>query len=168
MATDDYEPIKLDFSNEKLMAISELEEDDKKKEIWRMYFDRATNAMEHRIGAVLISLIEHYYLVTTRLNFNYTNNVAKYKACVMGLHVALDKKIERLRVFRDSALVIYQLKGEWKTRDLKLIPYHKYILELCKQFKAIQFEPLPNKENQIAYALATLAVMVRIGDTAKI
>lgn len=77
-----------------------------------MYFDEATNAIGHGIGVVLISPIEHYYPITARLNFNCTNNVAKYKACVMRLHTALYKKIEVLKVFRDSALVIYQLKGE--------------------------------------------------------
>ncbi|XP_022772510.1 uncharacterized protein LOC111315209 [Durio zibethinus] len=64
-----------------------------------------------------------------------------------------------------EAILISSLKGEWETRDSKLIPYHKYILELCKQFKTIQFEHLPCEENQIVDALAILAVMVRIGDT---
>ncbi|XP_022719624.1 uncharacterized protein LOC111277442 [Durio zibethinus] len=161
-AADDYEPMKLDFPYEELMVISELEEDDDEEEIWMMYFNGAANAMGHKIGVVLISPTKHYYSVTIRLNFNYTNNIAEYEACVMRLHAVLDRKIETLRVFGDSALVIYQLKGEWEIRDSKLISYHKYILELCKQFKAVHFEHLPHEENQIADALATLAIMVKI------
>lgn len=147
-ATDDYEPMKLDFSDEELMAISELKEDDEEK-VWRMYFNGAANAVGHEIGVILISPTEYYYPATVRLNFNYTNNIVEYEACVMGLHVALDRKIETLKVFGDLTLVIYQLKIEWETRDSKLIPYHKYILELCKQFKVILFEHLLCEKNQL-------------------
>ncbi|XP_022725032.1 uncharacterized protein LOC111281586 [Durio zibethinus] len=117
-ATNDYEPMKLDFSDKELMTILELEKDNDEEEIWRMYFDRATNAIGYGIGAVLISPREHYYPVIARLNFNYTNNVAKYNACVMGLHATLHKKVKTLRVFRDSALVIYQLKGTFEAKKI--------------------------------------------------
>ncbi|XP_022743860.1 uncharacterized protein LOC111294734 [Durio zibethinus] len=167
-AVDDYEPMKLDFLDEELMAILELEEDKDDEETWQMYFDGVANAIGHGIGAILISPTEHYYPVTARLNFNYTNNVAEYKACFMGLYAALNKKNEILKMFGDSTLVIYQLKGEWEIRDSKLIPYHKYILKLCKRFKIIRFEHLPWEENQIVDALAILATMVQIGDITEI
>ncbi|WRX23660.1 Reverse transcriptase domain - like 10 [Theobroma cacao] len=47
----------------------------------------------------------------------------EYEACVMGLQAAIERKIRILKVFGDSALVIYQLRGEWETRDSKLIRY---------------------------------------------
>ncbi|XP_022751308.1 uncharacterized protein LOC111300005, partial [Durio zibethinus] len=153
-AVEDYEPMKLDFPDEDVMAIEENKPVEKS---WRMYFDGAANALGHGIGAILISPDGHYYPITARLNFNCTNNVAEYEACVMGLQAAIEKKIKVLNVFGDSALVIYQLRGEWETRDSKLIRYHKYISELVKQFKEVQFEHLPREENQIADALATLA-----------
>jgi len=34
--------------------------------------------------------------------------------------MAMERKIEALEVYGDSALVIYQLRGEWETRDSKL------------------------------------------------
>ncbi|XP_022716544.1 uncharacterized protein LOC111275426 [Durio zibethinus] len=49
---------------------------------------------------------------------------------VLGLQVAIEKKIKVLDLFRDSTLVIYQLREEWQMRDSKLIRYHKYIFEL--------------------------------------
>ncbi|XP_022736187.1 uncharacterized protein LOC111289419 [Durio zibethinus] len=158
-AVEDYEPMKLDFPDEDVMAIEKNEPVEKS---WRMYFDGAANALGHGIGAILISPDGHYYPITARLNFNCTNNVAEYEACVMGLQAAIEKKIKMLDVFGDSALVIYQLRGEWETRDSKLIRYHKYISELVKQFKEVQFEHLPREENQIADALATLAAMIKI------
>ena len=62
----------------------------------------------------------------------------------------------------DSALVIYQLKGEWQTRDAKLMQYGKLIAELKKEFDDISFRHLPQEENQIADALATLSSMFKV------
>ena len=41
----------------------------------------------------------------------------------MGLKVAISRKIKVLRVYGDSLVVIYQIKGEWETRDSKLVEY---------------------------------------------
>ncbi|XP_022715513.1 uncharacterized protein LOC111274834 [Durio zibethinus] len=150
------------------MAISELEKKDDNEKSWKMYFDGTINALWHEIGVILISFEVHYYLVTSRLNFNYINIVVEYEACVMGLQAAIDRKIKILKVFGDSALVIFQLKREWETRDLKLIPYHKYITELCKQFEEVQFEHLCHEENYIADALATLMVIFQVDNNTKI
>jgi len=52
--------------------------------------------------------------------------------------------------------------GEWQTKDPKLIPYQKYLLELIKKFEEISFTHLSRDKNQFADALATLAVMAQI------
>ncbi|XP_016683915.2 uncharacterized protein [Gossypium hirsutum] len=80
----------------------------------------------------------------------------------MGIRAAIEWKIKVLEVFGDSALVIYQLKGEWETRDPKLISYRKLVLELIKEFEGISFCYLPRDENQMADALATLAFMIKV------
>ncbi|KAK5824285.1 hypothetical protein PVK06_019056 [Gossypium arboreum] len=80
----------------------------------------------------------------------------------MGIRAAIERKIKVLEVYRDSALVIYQLKGEWETRDPKLINYRKLVLELAKEFDDITFCYLPRDENQMADALATLASMIKV------
>ncbi|XP_052878941.1 uncharacterized protein LOC128285512 [Gossypium arboreum] len=80
----------------------------------------------------------------------------------MGIHAAIERKIKVLEVYEDSALLIYQLKGEWETRDPKLIDYRKLILELIKMFDDITSCYLPRDENQMADALATLASMIKV------
>ena len=77
-----------------------------------MYFDGALNTLGHGVGAVLISSEGNNCPFTTKLSFNCTNNVAKYKACVLGLQVVIEKKIKSLKVYDDSTLVICQLNGE--------------------------------------------------------
>jgi ribonuclease HI len=46
------------------------------------------------------------------LQFEYTNNTTKYKACIINLKVALELDVEKLDVYGDSMLIIYQVKGE--------------------------------------------------------
>ncbi|XP_012482933.1 uncharacterized protein LOC105797520 [Gossypium raimondii] len=96
------------------------------------------------------------------LNFDGASNAVEYEACIMGIRAAIERKIKVLEVYGDSALVIYQLKGEWETRDPKLISYRKLVLELMKEFEDITFYYLPRDENQMADALATLASMIKV------
>ncbi|XP_016694566.1 uncharacterized protein [Gossypium hirsutum] len=89
-----------------------------------------------------------------KLNFDEASNVVGN-----GIGTVLIKVLE---VYEDSALVIYQLKGEWETRDSKLINYRKLVLELIEEFDEITFCYLPQEENQMADALATLASMIKV------
>ena len=63
------------------------------------------------------------------------------------------------QVYGDSALVIHQVKGEWETRDHKLIPYKAYIKGLIEHFEEIEFHHIVRDDNQLADALATLSSM---------
>ena len=80
----------------------------------------------------------------------------------MGLKTTMAKKVKNLKVYGDSTLVIYQLRGDWLTRNSRMILYHKLAMEMVDKFKVINFEHLPREENQMADALATLAAMFQI------
>ncbi|XP_017972475.1 PREDICTED: uncharacterized protein LOC108661106 [Theobroma cacao] len=152
-----------------LMAVLHIEKDSPNElNPWKIYFDGASNALGHKIGVVLISPNGQYYPATARLNFNCTNNIAEYEALVMGLQAAIEMKADMIDVYGDSALVICQMRGEWETRDSKLVPYKKLVTELSKQFKEISLNHLPREENQIANALATISVMFRIKEAADV
>ncbi|XP_017973550.1 PREDICTED: uncharacterized protein LOC108661412 [Theobroma cacao] len=143
-ANEDYESVSFDFSDEDLMVVLHIEKDSPNElNPWKMYFDGASNALGHKIGAVLISPNEKYYPATVRLNFNCTNNIAEYEALVMGLQAAIEMKVSAIEVYGDSALVICQMRGEWETRHFKLVPYKKLVTELSKQFKEISFNHFP-------------------------
>ena len=88
-AIEDYKPINFDFPDKDLMAVSK-ENEKLEEDPWKMYFDGASNALGHGIGAVLISSRGKYYPFTTRLSFDCTNNATEYEACVLGLHMAIE------------------------------------------------------------------------------
>ena len=63
--------------------------------------------MGHDIDAILITPKGEYCPFTARLDFNCTNNIAKYEACAMGLQATIDKGVKEIKVYGDSALVFY-------------------------------------------------------------
>nr|UBX54599.1 NINRYN-like protein [Lupinus angustifolius] len=54
------------------------------------------------------------------------------------------------------------VKGEWETRDSKLIPYRDHIQRLVKQFEQVNFYHIHREENRLANALSTLSSMFHI------
>jgi hypothetical protein len=114
---EDYQPMRFDFPDEDIMAVSEKPPMDENEgpepgSRWKLVFDGASNALGHGVGAVIISPKDTYTPLTARLLFDCTNNIAEYEACIMGLEGAINLRIKVLEVYGDSALVIYQVRGE--------------------------------------------------------
>ncbi|XP_052488022.1 uncharacterized protein LOC105772048 [Gossypium raimondii] len=161
-ALEDFEPLDFDFPNEDLICVATAEQGSQEYHPWKLNFDGASNAVGNGIGAVLMSPIGDHYPFTSKLDFDCTNNMVEYEAYIMGIRAAIERKIKTLEVYGDSVLVIYQFKGEWETRDLKLVRYQKLVLELTEEFDDITFHCLPRDENQMADVLATLASMIKV------
>jgi len=130
--------------------------------LWKLYFDRATNSTGNGKGAVLVSSKGQKIPVSVKLNFDCTNNVTEYEACIVGLQVTLEFGAYDLTVFGDSLLIISQIEGKWQAQDTKLISYQKCFNHLIPKFQNITFAYLPRAHNQFADALATLASMVKL------
>ncbi|XP_050889360.1 uncharacterized protein LOC127094584 [Lathyrus oleraceus] len=166
-----YQPLRFDFPEEDIMFIRDFtipgseispEEGPELGLRWTLVFNGASNARGHGIGDVINSPTGFHLPFTTRLCFGYTNNMAEYEACIYGLEAAIDLRIKILKVYGDSALVISQVKGDWETRDSKLIPYKEHIRKPISYFDEISFHHIPREENQLADALATLASMFKV------
>ena len=117
-----------------------LDKDRDKRIVW---FDGASNALGHGIGAALVSSDNQCIPFTTILGFDCTNNMAEYEACALGVQAIIDFNIKLLKVYGDLTLVIHKLREEWETRDHKLIPYQTYNKELAEFFDEITFHHVP-------------------------
>ena len=153
---EDCQPMLPDFPDKDISVLFHADEYNHELNTWTLFFDGASNVMGHGIRAVLISPENQYIPVTTRLCFDCTNNIAEYEACAMRIRAAIEYRVKILEVYGDSALVVHQIKGEWETRDKKLIPYQVYIKGLMEYFDAIKFHHIPREDNQLTDALATL------------
>ncbi|RDY06281.1 rnhA, partial [Mucuna pruriens] len=158
----DPQPLGYEFLDEHIMVATanRAQRDDE----WTIWFNGAFNIVGNGVGVVLISPSNQCFPFAAKLGFDCTNNMAEYEACTIGLLVALEYQVKRLKVFGDSALVIYQLHGEWETRDAKLIPYHDHVREIMTAFDAITFCHVPREENKMADTLATLSAMVQVNE----
>ncbi|PKI61416.1 hypothetical protein CRG98_018190 [Punica granatum] len=87
---EDDTPINSDFQDEEILQVDEKEDGT----AWKMYFDGAVNSTGSGIGAVLISPDGRYYPIAMKVDFPCTNNVAEYKACILGLPTAIDFKVK--------------------------------------------------------------------------
>ena len=148
-----------DFPDEEITGVTSLSG-------WRMYFDGAAKHYGYGICVLLIFSHGDHIPRSIRLAFadRYpaTNNIVEYEACILGLETTLELGIRRMEIFGDSNLVIRQIQGDWKTKDVKLRPYHAYLELLVGRFDDLSYTHLPRAQNQFADALATLASMIDI------
>jgi len=96
-----------EFPDEDILTLFGEKEGGHHEKAWILLFDGASNALGHGIGAVLISPENHYILITVRLCFSCTNNVADYEACAMGILAAIESKVKVLEVYGDSTLGVH-------------------------------------------------------------
>lgn len=85
---------------------------------------------------------------------NTTNNVAEYSALIAGLELALAKGVTEIDVFMDSALVISQLKGEWKIKNDRLRILAVKARGLLNRFEPHSLQHVPRELNSDADKLA--------------
>ena len=77
-----------------------------------MYFDGVVNVCDNGARAILISPRDRQYLISIKLQFGCTNNIAQYEECTYSLEAAAKMKIKKLNVYEDLLLIICQVKGE--------------------------------------------------------
>ncbi|WJZ82759.1 hypothetical protein VitviT2T_002489 [Vitis vinifera] len=148
-----------DFPNEDVATVSSMSG-------WNIYFDGVANHSGYGIGVLLISSRGDCIPRSVRLAFSdrhpTTNNIVEYEACILGLETTFELGIRQMKVFGDSNLVLRQIQGEWKTRDVKLRPYHAYLELLVGRFDDLRYTHLSRAQNRFVDALATLASMIDI------
>ena len=78
-AIEDYESLNFYFLNEDVLVV----EKEEKLDLWTMYFDRVVNIHGNGVGVVIISHNRKQYFVSIKLQFECTNNMSKYEACIL-------------------------------------------------------------------------------------
>ncbi|XP_060179912.1 uncharacterized protein LOC132609777 [Lycium barbarum] len=162
----EYIPLKTYFPDEEVLFIGEGIAEEYPG--WRLFFDGAANSKGVGIGAVLISESGQHYPISAKIKFPCTNNMAEYEACILGLRMAADMHIQELLVIGDSDLLVHQVRGEWTTKNGKILPYLHCVKDLCKRFIKVEFKHVPRTQNEFADALATLSSMIQHPDKNRI
>jgi hypothetical protein len=92
---EDYEPLKFDFLDEEIMLVKDCEtpspdEGPEPGSCWKIMFDGSFNCMGHGVGAMLMNPNGGYTPFTSRLWFEYTNNIADYETCILSIETTID------------------------------------------------------------------------------
>ncbi|PIA62197.1 hypothetical protein AQUCO_00200294v1 [Aquilegia coerulea] len=96
-----------------------------------------------------------------------TNNVAEYRAVLLGLKQALKKGFSHIRVQGDSKLVCMQVQGLWKTKNENMATLCTEVQALKKQFLSFQISHVLRDFNSEADAQANLALNLANGEVAE-
>ena len=87
-----------------------------------------------------------------------TNNVAEYRALLLGLRRASELGAEEVEVVNDSELVAKQVNGAYKVKHSAMKPLHAEALDTLDTFRAWHVRTVPRAQNAAADALVNQAL----------
>ena len=87
-----------------------------------------------------------------------TNNIAEYRALLLGLKGALSQGYKNLKVYLDSELLAKQINGSYRVKNENLKVLMKDIRDLLDSFDFVDVKHVPRLHNSHADKLANLAI----------
>ena len=87
-----------------------------------------------------------------------TNNVAEYRGLIAALAWAARHGIAKLRVQSDSELLVKQMRGEYRVKNVGLKPLWEEARSLVGQIEEVRFEHVRRESNKDADRLANEAM----------
>jgi broad specificity phosphatase PhoE/ribonuclease HI len=87
-----------------------------------------------------------------------TNNVAEYRGLIAGLQAAAELSAAEVAVRMDSKLVVEQMSGRWRVKNVDLKPLHTQARQLVGRFDRVTFDWIPRERNKHADRLANEAM----------
>lgn len=87
-----------------------------------------------------------------------TNNVAEYRALLLGLRHARELGIIEVEVVGDSELIAKQINGQYKVKHAALRPLYLDALAKLREFERWSVRTVPRAQNAHADALVNAAL----------
>jgi ribonuclease HI/probable phosphoglycerate mutase len=109
-------------------------------------------------GAVLVSGDGQVISTAKKYLGHCTNNIAEYRALILGLEAALKQGCRSISIFMDSELLVRQLQGVYRVKNPALQPLMTEVKSLLARFDAWEVEHVPRRENALADGLANEAI----------
>jgi ribonuclease HI len=108
----------------------------------------------------LISETEPIYTQSKYLGIA-TNNIAEWDGLLQSL-IYIDQKHDlancSLNYYLDSNLVVQQIQGKWKVKDIKLKQYYIQSIKYTIKAKYIEFNHIYREYNKVADNIANLCL----------
>jgi len=92
-----------------------------------------------------------------------TNNVAEYRALVLGIELARRLGATEVEVVNDSELVARQVGGQYKVKHAGLRPLHREAMEALRSFDRWSVRAVRREQNERADELVNAALDEALG-----
>ncbi len=87
-----------------------------------------------------------------------TNNQAEYRAVIAALENAIRLGANQVDIYSDSELVVRQINGRYRVKNVALKPLYQQVKQLQSQFKGFTITHIPRQQNIEADSLASKAL----------
>jgi len=87
-----------------------------------------------------------------------TNNVAEYRAVLLGIERAAELGASELELVGDSELIVRQVKGEYKVKDATLRGLHAEVKRALRPFERWSIRHVRREQNAEADRLVNVAL----------
>ncbi|MCD6389359.1 MAG: ribonuclease HI family protein [Desulfobulbaceae bacterium] len=125
-----------------------------------IYTDGASRGNPGEAGAGFVIFNEQNDEIATGSKFlgQCTNNVAEYQALILGLKEAGKIGNRQISIFLDSQLIVRQIQGKYKVKNVGLKPLFAKVSRLLDQFDSFQISHVPRNLNKRADELANQGI----------
>ncbi|HEY1238697.1 MAG TPA: ribonuclease HI family protein [Solirubrobacterales bacterium] len=79
-----------------------------------------------------------------------TNNVAEYRALLLGIELAKELDADEIEFVGDSKLIVEQVKGNWKVKQDHLRPLHTKVRDALRDLPTWSIRHVKRGENERA------------------
>ena len=100
-----------------------------------MNFDESKTKDGSGAGCVLIDPNNKKHLISSRLEFECTNNVVEYEALMLGLQKSIRLNMVTLKVVGDSEIVVQQVRNTIHYLSPHLKSYQQEVSRLVSNFQ---------------------------------
>jgi ribonuclease HI len=87
-----------------------------------------------------------------------TNNVAEYRAMLLGIELARELGAGEVELVGDSELIVKQIRGEYKVKQDHLRPLHTKVRDELRAFERWSVRNVPREQNVRADELVNEAL----------
>lgn len=87
-----------------------------------------------------------------------TNNVAEYRALLLGLREAIELGASDLELIGDSELIAKQINGQYKVKHEAMRPLHREAQQLLSRLQSWSMRTVPRAQNAHADSLVNAAL----------
>ncbi|XP_074363782.1 uncharacterized protein LOC141704443 [Apium graveolens] len=123
---------------------------------WTLKVDGSSTS--ERSGAGLILTSHEGFMIETTISFSFpaTNNQAEYEALIAGLKISRTLKVQDLKIYSDSHIVVKQTNREYIANDPILEKYQALVQSYLASIPGHQVLQLCREENEEADILSKL------------